>query len=211
MKVTTIPTSAVFATIAQNGSVSCPPYFFGRTEKFVADVTGVKLGVSVTITRTRSAEPISSIPLAEQPVWAMSHSWIAKRNEAVTIATVSSLLKAGKIQLVKGTVKGNAETLVLPVSWKSGQKLPKVVGILPSATYRNGRAESYATKEDGGSVSGNAPVRASALKVSVGDKAKPALKVEPKGKAPVKTETKVAPKAAPATLKIPVKSPAAKK
>ena len=166
------------------------------------DATGVKLGVPSIIARTRSAEPISSIPLADQPVWAMSHAWIAKRGEPVTIGTIASLVKAGKIQLVKGTVKGNAETLVLPASWKAGQKLPKVAGVLPSSTYRNGRVERYATAEDGGSVSGNAPVRAAALKVTVGDKGKVA---------PTKPEAKPGkPEAKPAKPSAPAK-PAAKK
>ena len=201
MKIKTKVTATTFATIADNGSVSCPPYYFGRTERFVTDATGLTLGKPSVIARTRSAEPISSIPLPDQPLWAQAHAWVADRGEPVTLATVAALVKSGKVQLVAGTVKGNAETLVLPASWKSGQKLPKVCGVLPSTTYRHGRVEGYATKEDGGAVSGNAPVRASSLKVTIGDKApaKAAPKAAPK--APAKAPAKAAPNAAPKATK----------
>lgn len=173
-------TSNVFATIAGNGSVSLPEAFFGRAPSVVERELGAKLGAPVVIPRVRTAEPMATIPLDSQPAWARFHSWIAKRGEPIVVNTVSALVKAGKVQLVKGVIRGNPETFVLPASWKQGQKLPKVTGVMPSATYKKGRIESYAVS-DSGAIADNSDKRAG-KGVSVGKAPKAEAKPEPKAK-----------------------------
>jgi hypothetical protein len=172
----------VFATIAENGSVSLPEFFFGRPAAFVEKAIGAKLGQAIVVPRVRTAAPMATLPVDSQPLWAQAHTWIAKRGQPVIIHSVSALVAAGKIKLVKGQIRGNPETFVLPSSWKEGQKLPKVTGVMPSATYKKGRLESYAVS-DSGAITDNRDKRAD-KSVSVG-KAKPEAKAPEPKKAPV--------------------------
>ena len=173
MKLALTPAN-VYATVAGNGSVSCPPAFFGRAASVVEKEVG-KLNAPVVVPRVRTAEPLQSIPLDAQPTWARCHSWIARRGEPVVVATVAALVKAGKVQLVKGELKGKVETFVLPASWKTGQKLPKVTGVLPSDTFNKGRVESYAVQSEGAIVA-NADRRAKGVVLGGGKKTAPPVK-----------------------------------
>lgn len=171
-------TASIYATIASNGSVSLPPAFFGRPVAFVEKELGAKLGSDIVIPRVRTSEPLATIPLDSQPLWARAHSWITKRGLPVSINTVGALIKAGKVKLVPGTLHGNKETFVVPASWKDGQKLPKVAGVMPSQTYRKGRVESYATA-DNGAVTDNRDKRPG-KGATVGKVPKAEAKPEPK-------------------------------
>lgn len=182
--------SGIFVAYAANGSVSLPEWAIGRPEKEVAALYGSPLGVGPrTFECPRLGCPVSEIPLNDQPARFRLHAWIAKRGEGITVDTLSSALAKGKVRLVPFSFRGNPETAVVTSAFKDGQRWPKVIGVLPSATYKRGRLESYATRSDDRAVADNSAVRLSAGRVRKEKpvKEKPeAVKPKPVKEKPVK-------------------------
>lgn len=183
-----VTTSNVFASVSAKGAVSLPPAFFNRSTDYVAKEVGA-LGKPVSPKRERLPLGVrmSDLSLEDQPTWARAHSWISPKGE-ITVDTVAGHLKAGRVQLLEANFASKAKggpkfkgQIVLPADWREGQKLPKVFGVMPNATFAEGRIENYATREsDNRAIAANGGRRLSDWNLEILNPPKAKAKPEPK-------------------------------
>lgn len=102
-------------------------------------------------------------------LWALSCSWIQSRAEVdargdawFTLLKVDDAIREKKVRVLKGCLFKQAATkrthkgdLVVPASYKDGEKLPKITAVINCPTYKYGRIESKAVREADGSEARN--------------------------------------------------------